>query len=200
MIQTFHSEGIPDWFTDAMGPLVRRHPQPLTDEDARDYWAILKIVPEMWLRAAVLMHLSQDEKPFIPQPATLLRLARKIQRDWLAERAKRLPPCPLCGTTGTVWVPSPVNPKRSDAHACRCERGRQKRLPPYDPEHMPTEDEFKQAQIGAVEMKCLTVEEALAGIGNIEKAPKPSQRTQLRRLARWEQKRIAAAPKPDDSG
>src|SRR5690348_15925253 len=94
---------VPPWFGEALAPLVRNcRGDAFTEEQAKDYWVILRTVPEQFLKAAVVDYLRNATEPWMPMPKVLWDLAKKARRTATIRAIAAAPDCRTCGNTGLV--------------------------------------------------------------------------------------------------
>lgn len=201
-------EPVPEWFAESLAPLVRRHPKEFTEDDTRDYFAILGIVPERWLKAAVIKHLRTAREAWMPMPSVLLDSARDLQLKEWQHRVKMAPPCPICGSSedGMVDAVLRATGQRLDSLACICVRGERRRgrnFPAFDPRSMETRKQWddRTLTVDPLPTKAITDQRA-AGMTVPPSTDKPA-REQRRALARYQKTRVdgvVPATKPEANG
>jgi hypothetical protein len=177
------SDPIPEYFKDAMGPLIRRHPGEFSDEDSRDYYAVLKVVHERWLKFVVAHLMVTRKKPWMPTPAVILELARRAQYDDWQRRVDAAPPCDVCQNSSTGSVDGILaDGSVSKNLACICVRGerlRGRKRRAFDPSTMRTHRQVAAQKLLAGEQKRLTVQ--LPDL-SVPPSTNKSQKQQLREI------------------
>lgn len=183
------SDAVPEWFAQVMAPLIRRCKPDrgeFTEDDARDYFAILKGVPPKYLAAAVVEHLRTAKEPWMPMPAAILQLAREARRKHVAQVIRDAPECLVCENTGLVSARERGSANRFSAFACTsCARGMGYRSHrKFDPESMETWREVGRA---------ITSNNATIAIPDFS-VPQPELKSndqQREELAQWQARKEA---------
>lgn len=152
MSQRFRSDPVPPEFAEIMAPLIRRcrtENGQFSEDDARDYYAILKTVPLQYLAAAVAEHLKTATEPWMPMPARLLLLARDARKEHRLKAIETAPDCDTCQNTGLVCSRVRGSGKRWSSRRCSCPRGWQFTTHArFDPQSMETWREHGRRLMG----------------------------------------------------
>lgn len=171
MTSRSRSDAIPAWFVEAMAPLVRRcrtENGKFSEDDARDYYAILKETKERFLKSAVARFLTEAKEPWFPMPAVLLDIARKEHRDYIRNLIETAPPCEPCQSSGLVTARLRGSDPWTSFACVACARGLQFRsLRKFDAAAMETWRDHNRRLMGDAPQKRLTVAELVEGIGDV---------------------------------